>query len=306
MCQKWLLLVLVCTLALSSCSQTSSTLDAPAILPSATITPPPSVSADPIQANMFRLVPPNYLGAGYYDIGLVMGDPDLKSALESIFAYPFQDSQILGDRVDRMIGFSRVPDGATQGTIRFVYILNGDFEGVTLNELIQENELEDSVVQDYQGFQMVEVQEESVNFALAIMDESTILFGEVTGVEAVLDTTFSLDSSPLANLGAVLPPLLMASVFNNCPQYKDLGCTAMVVPGLTQGAGPEISLLHIYEFEDPESAASAMDTILSDVESGNTTQTGSIKILGEEVTQDGRYIILKDHLPVEKIGDLLE
>jgi hypothetical protein len=306
MCQKWFLLVLICTFLLTGCSQTSGTLETPAIIPSATITPPPSAPADSIQTSMLRLVPPGFLGAGYFDIGLIMGDPDLKSALVSVFTYPFQDSQILGERVDRMIGFSIFPSDPSQGTIRFVYILNGDFVGITLQELIQENELEDTVVQDYQGFELVEVQAESVIFALAIMDESTILFGEDTGVEAVLDTSLGLDTSPLSDLGAVLPPLFMASVFNNCPQYEALGCTAMVVPGLAQGTSSDISLLHVYEFEDPDQAASALDRIISDVESGNTTQTGSIKIVGDDVNQDGRYIILEDHLPAGKITDLFE
>lgn len=306
MYQKWILLVLVCTLVLTSCSQASGMVEAPAIVPSATITPPPAASADSMQTNMFRLVPPDFLGAGYFDIGLVMGDPELKSILEPFFTYPFQDSQILGNRVDRMIGFSMIPDDPSQGTIRFMYILGGDFDGITLDELVQENELEDSIIQDYQGFEMVEVQGESINLVLTIMDESTILFGEDTGVEAVLDTALGTDSSPLSDLGTVLPPLLMASVFNNCPQYEDLGCTAMVVPGLAQGTSSDFSLLHVYEFEDPDQAAKAIVRILADVESGNTTQAGSIKIVGDEVNQDGRYIILEDHLPVGKIGDLFE
>lgn len=336
MCNKWYLLIAASTLMLSSCSPKSDTVETPSIVPSATITTQPAAtatltvipsptsqpiltpepiptkaqtltSADSIQINLFRLVPPDYLGAGYCNLGLIMEDPDLKSAFESIpNVCPFLGSQILGSSVDRMISFSKVPDDSTQVTMGIVYILYGDFAEITLPELIQENGLEDPILQDYQGFElMVEEQGEPFNSAAMIMDESTIVWGEETGVKAVLDTALGLKTSPLADLGAALPQVLVASVLNNCPKYENLGCTAVVLPGLAKVTSSDISLLQVYEFEDLDMAASALDTILTDAESGNI-QVGSIKIADDNITQDGRFIILEDLLPIEEIGDVFE
>ena len=336
MCNKLYLLIAASTLLLTNCSQTSDAVETPTIVPSSSITPQPAAtatltiipsptssptltpeliptkaqtltSADSIQINLFRLVPPDFLGAGYYHLGLIMEDPDLKSAFESMLIYPFKDSQILASSVDRMITFSLVPGDPTQATMSIVYILSGDFAEVTLPELMQENEIEDSVLQDYQGFELMVLEEgDPFIVAMTIMDDSTIVWGEESGVKAVLDTALGLKSTPLADLGAALPQVLWAGVFNNCPQYEDLGCTAMVVPGLAQGSNSDISLLHVYQFEDLDLAASALDTILTDVESGNITQTGSIKIVGDIITQDGRFIILEDLLPIEEIRDVFE
>lgn len=218
---------------------------------------------------------------------------------------PFLGWQILGSSVDRMISFSNVPDDPTSVMTSIIYVLSGDFAEVTLPELMQENEIKDSVLQDYQGFELMVLEEgDPFNVAMTIMDVSTIVWGEETGVKAVLDTALGLKSTPLDDLGAALPKVLWAGVFNNCPQYEDLGCTAMVVPGLAQGSNSDISLLHVYQFEDLDLAASALDTILTDVESGNITQTGSIKIVGDVITQDGRFIILEDLLSIEEIRDV--
>jgi hypothetical protein len=278
-------------------------METPTNVPSATIT----THTDSIQYNLLRLVPPDFLGAGYYDLGVIMEDPELKSAFEKILFNPFQDSQILGSSIDRIISFSKVPDDPPGAMMGIISILDGDFAEITLPDLIQENEYEVPILQDYQGYElMVDEQEDSIDYAMTIMDESTIVFGEESGVKAVLDTALGLNSSPLTDLGAVLPQVLMASVFNNCPQFEDLGCTMMVVPGLAQGTGPDISFLHVYEFEDLDLAASALDTIHNNAVSGNITQTGSIKVVGDNITQDGRYIIIEDLLPIEEIGDIFE
>jgi len=90
-------------------------------------------------------------------------------------------------------------------------------------------------------------------------------------------------------------------VFNSCPQYEDLGCTAAVIQRLAQGTSSDLSLLQVYEFEDLDLVASDLDIILTDAESGNVTQTVRIKIGGDNVTQDGRFKVLEDLLPVEEI-----
>jgi len=265
-------------------------------------------SADSIQIYLFRLVPPDFLGAGYANLGLIMENPDLKSAFESIPSVsPFLGLQIMDSHAERMISFSKVSDDPTHATMGIVYILYGDFAEAALPELVQQSSLVDPILMDYQGFElMIEEHGEPFNSAYMILDESTIVFGEETGVKAVLDTTLDLKSSPLSDLGAVLPQVLFASVFNNCPQYEDLGCTAMVVPGLALGISSDISLLHVYEFEDSDLAARAQDTIHDSVESGTITQTGSIKIVSDSITQEGRFIILEDLISVEEIGDVLE
>lgn len=188
-----------------------------------------------------------------------------------------------------------------------VYILYGDFAKLILPELIREIGLEDPILQDYLGFVlMVEEQGEPFNSAVMIMDESTIVFGEETGVKSVLDTALGVKSSQLADLGAALPQVLIASVLNNCPKYENLGCTAVVNPGLVQGTSSDFSLLQVYQFEDLDLASSALDTILRDAESGNTIQIGSIKVDGDVITQEERFIFLEDPLPIEEISDLFE
>lgn len=72
------------------------------------------------------------------------------------------------------------------------------------------------------------------------------------------------------------------------------------------GTSSDLSLLQVYEFEDLDLAASDLDIILTDAESGNVTQTGRIKIGGDNVTQDGRFIVLEDLLPVEEIVGVFE
>ena len=336
MSKKLYLLIAASMVLLSSCSQTSDTIETSTIIPSARITTTPAftetptvihsptsqpsrtpeqpttatilTSADLIQINLFQLVPPDFLGAGYTNLGLIMEDPDLKTAFESIPGVsPFLDWQVSGSPVDRMISFSTVPDGLAQAAIGIVYILHGDFTEVSLPELVQESSSADPVLMEYQGFElMVEEQGDPFNSAYLILDQSTIVFGEETGVKAVIDTSLGLESSPLADLGGALPLVLFASVFNHCPQYQDFGCTAMVVPGLALGSSPGISLLHVYEFKDFDMAASAQDTIRESVECGTIAQAGSIKIVPDRFALEGRFIILEDLISVEDIGNILE
>ena len=292
---------------LSSCSQSADFMEPATIIPSNTNATPPPAPDDSTQINLFRMVPADFLGAGYYDLGLIMEDANLKTAFESVLFSPFQDSQLLNSSTNGMISISRLPDDSTEGMMSIVYVLYGDFADISLLALVQESEFEEAAFQEYQGFElMVEEQGESLNYAMTIMDMSIIVFGEESGVRAVIDTALGVKPSPLTDMGAALPQVLMASIFNNCPQYEDLGCTVVVVPGLALATGSEISILHIYAFENPDQAASALESIKIDLESGNITQTGSIKISGETVTQEGRYIIVEDLIPIGEIGILFE
>jgi hypothetical protein len=88
-----------------------------------------------------------------------------------------------------MISFSNVPDDPTSVMMSNIYVLSGDFAEVTLPELMQENEIENSVLQDYQGFELMVLEEgDPFNVAMRNMDDSTIVCGEETGVKSVLDT----------------------------------------------------------------------------------------------------------------------
>lgn len=292
---------------LSSCGQAVGT-EPPVATepPSSEPTQTPETVAS-LQSRLFGLVAPDFLGAGYYDLGLIMADPDLNSSFEAILFNPFQDSQLLGSSIDGMVSFSQPAGDSAGAAMSIVHIFYGDFADIELAQLLLESEMDGAVLQVYQGFEMmVEEQVDPFNTAVVMMDEATLVIGEETGVKSVLDTAQGLAPAPLADLGAALPQLLMASVFNRCPQYEDLGCSAMIVPGLVQGSGSLVSFLHVYQFEEPGQAASALEIITGDAESGMITQTGSIKISGENITQDGRYVIIEEVLPAGEISAIFE
>jgi hypothetical protein len=294
-------------LLLSSCDQAEGTREPIATDPPASNPTQAPAFEGSTQIRLFRLVPADFLGAGFYDLGLIMADPELDAAFEGIVFYPFQDSQLLGSGIDGMVSFSRPAGDFTGAAMSVVHIFYGDFADITLDQLALENEIDGAVFQDYQGFEMlVEEQADPFKTAISVLDEATMVFGEETGVKAVLDTARGSAPAPLADLGAALPPLLMASIFNRCPQYEELGCTAMVVPGLAQGTGDELSFLHVYQFEEPDQAASALEIISGDAGRGNLSQTGSIKISGENISQEGRYVIIEERIPPGEIGAIFE
>ena len=333
---RWLFLMIAGILLLVGCSQAAEITDIPTSVPSATATKYPTAAATPtvkltsttqptqtreptpikeqalpsgdsIQADLFGLVPPDSLSAGYCDFQMIREDPELKSAFEAVPDVCSDLFSIPGGRVDQLIAFGRKPDDSTQVMMGIIYILYGEFTDVTLPELVQEFGFEDLVLQEYQGFEyMVEEQGEPFSSAVMIMNKSTIVWGEVSGVMAIIDTALGLNSPHLADLGAVLPPVLTASVLRNCPQYEGLGCTALVIPALAQGIDSDLLLLQVYQFEDANLAANALETITADIESGNTTQFGSMKIRGDTITQDRRFIIIEDVLPIENIGSVFE
>jgi hypothetical protein len=321
---------------LASCSQAAERTTIPAGVPSVTTTTHPTATTAPadtptsthqpsqtpeptpiieqvlppgdsIQVNLFGLVPPDSLSAGYCDFQRIMEDPALKSAFEaapdvcpSLFSIP-------KGRVDQLISFGRIPDDPARAMMGINYILHGEFTDVTLPELVKDLEFEDLVLQEYQGFEyMVEEKGEPFNLAVMIMDEANIVFGEESGVLAIIDTALGLNSPRLADLGAVLPPALTASVLINCPKYEDLGCTGLVIHALAEGTPSDLLLLQVYQFEDLDLAADALDTITADIESGNTIQFGSMKIKGDTITQKGRFIFVEEYLPIEDIGMVFE
>lgn len=278
-----------------------------------TSVPPPTKSpvtdqvfkpAGPVQINLFRLVPSGFLGAGYCSNRAIRADPDLSAAFEaSPDSCPFLDSQNLD--IDGLMGASVSIEGAERVSMGIVYILSGDFAGLTLPELLQEMTLEDPVPQVYLDFDlMVAEGDEQPNFALTILDETTIVFGEENGVKAVLDTAISQEPGLLADLGTALPQVVYATVLRHCPQYEDLGCTAVVMAGLVQWIGTDLSLIKFYQFDDPKSAAKALESILAAGEAGRRIQFGSVDMIGDTVTQDERFILVEGFISVGEIEGL--
>jgi hypothetical protein len=336
MCNRWLLLIVAGALLLTSCNQANDITDTPTSTHSATTTKHPTATAtskdiptstsqptqtpeptpakaqalppgESIRANLFGLVPPDSLSVGYCDFQQIREDPEIESAFEAVPDVCSDLFSIPEGRVDQLIAFGRKPDDSTRAMMGIIYILYGEFADVTLPELVQEFEFEDLILQESQGFEyMVEEQGEPFNSAVMIMNESTIVWGEESGILAVIDTALGLNSPPLGDLGAVLPHVLTASVLKNCPKYEDLGCTALVIHALAKGTGSDLLLLQVYQFEDPDSAANTLDTIITDIESGNSIQFGSMKIRGDSITQEGRFIIVEDFLPMEDIGKVFE
>jgi len=337
MCKELYLLFAASIFLLSSCSNTSESIETPIIVPSATTTFQPSATMtqtiiqspttqptltpglkltqaqtltppDSIQTYLLRLLPPNFLGAGYVNLELIMEDPDLIAVFEPIPSVgPLMDWQIMGKRVHRIISFSIMPEDPSQTAMGIIYILYGEFAEVSLPELVQESNLVDPILMDFQGFElMTEEHGDPFNSAYLILDPSTIVFGEESGVKAVLDNSLDLKSSPLYELSEMFPQVFYASVFNHCPLYKDLGCTEMVVPGLALGNSSIISYLHIYGFEDSDLATIAQGTIRENIESGITVQTGSMKIDSANISQEGRFIILENIISIDEISAVFE
>jgi len=336
MVNRWLFLMMAGAVFLASCSQAGEIAEIPSGVPPTAATKPPTAtiaprdnptsthqpsqtpeptpikeqvlpSRDSIQANLFGLVPPDSLSAGYCDFQLIMEDPEIKSAFEAATDVCSSLFSIPSGRVDQLISFGRKPDDSARVMMGIISILYGEFAEVTLPELVKEFGFEDLVSQEYQGFEyMVEEKGEPFNSAVMIMDESTIVFGEESGVLAVIDTALGVNSAHLADLGAVLPPALTVSVLGNCPQYEALGCTGLVIHALAKGTSSYLLLLQVYQFEDPDLAVKALDTIVAEIESGNTIQFGSMKMKGDRITQEGQFIIVEEFLPIEDIGMVFE
>jgi hypothetical protein len=247
------LLIAASILLFSSCSKTSDAIETPTIIPSSSITTQPSATvtqtivhypmtqstitpeikltktqtlspSDSIQNYLLQLVPPDFLGAGYVNLELIMEDPALLSVFEPIPSVgPLLDWQILGKRVNKLISFNKTPDDPSQTAMGIIYILYGDFADVSLPELAQQNNMVDPILMDYHGFElMTEENGDPFNSAYSILDQSTIVFGEESGVKAVLDNSLDLKSSSLYDLGDVLPKVFTLLCSITAPFIKIL------------------------------------------------------------------------------------
>ncbi|MCH8094211.1 MAG: hypothetical protein IH953_06420 [Chloroflexi bacterium] len=71
--------------------------------------------------------------------------------------------------------------------------------------------------------------------------------------------------------------------------------------------GPEgtISTIQLYQFENAEMAANALPAIRTGQEEGKS-QFGSVKIVGDTFTQEGRFVKVEGVLPIEDLSRMFE
>ncbi len=321
MSKKLLLIIIPLTLFLANCSQSDAP---PTSAPTDTLTPTPTatpalvqiptltgtpmpISAAPdnsIQIDLFRLIPPGFLSAGYCDVKRIREDPALKSVFEAVSGgCPL--SEML-DEVDAKMSVVLPPSAADSSGITFTAttIRRGNFDREAMAEQLRED-FPGASLQDYQGVELTVIEtEQGLRLASAFIDEAAWVLGPETGVKAVLDTAKGLTTPPLADLGAVLPPVFSAAVWASC-DYEAEGCTASVFVGLAKGPEESISMIQLYEFGNAEIAAEALPAIRTRQEEG-ISQFGSVKVVGDTITQEGRFVKVEGTLPIDDLPRMFE
>jgi hypothetical protein len=159
--------------------------------------------------------------------------------------------------------------------------------------------------QDYQGVEITVIEvAQDLEYASAFIDEATWVFGPEAGVKAVLDTAKGLTTPPLADLGTALPHVFFAMVGGSC-EYE--ACTAQVIVGLAKGPEGTISTIQLYQFENAEMAADALPAIRTQQEEGlRKVSMGSVDIIGDTITQEGRFVKVEGALPIEDLSRMFE
>ena len=188
-------------------------------------------------------------------------------------------------------------------TIAAAQIRSGNFDRESMPEYIPED-LEGVSFQDYQGvvITVIEVAQD-LEYASAFIDEATWVFGPEAGVKAVLDTAKDLTTPPLADLGAALPHVFFAIVGSMC-EYE--ACTAQVLVGLAKGPERTLSTIQLHQFENAEMAADALPAIRTQQEGGGIFSMGSVDIIGDTITLEGRFVKVEGALPVEELSRMFE
>jgi hypothetical protein len=237
----------------------------------------------------------------------------LKAIFETVSAgCPLSGPYKVPDYIDATMGIAVLPsEGGRPGiTIGALTIYRVNFDREAMAERPQESDLADALppvtAQDYLGVELsVTETEEGFRVASASIDEATTVFGGEGGVKAILDTAKGLTTSPLTDLGAALPRVFFAALLGACT-YEDQGCTVEVSVGLAKGPEGTISVIQFYQFENAEMAADALPTIRTKQEEGGTLQMGSIEIVGDTITQEGRFVKVEGTLPIEDLPRLFE
>jgi hypothetical protein len=189
-------------------------------------------------------------------------------------------------------------------TIAAAQIRSGNFDSEAMPEYIPED-LAGISFQDYQGVEITVIDSETgLIFASAFIDEATWVFGEEAGVKAFLDTVKGLTTPPLADLGAALPHVFFAMVGSMC-EYE--ACTAQVLVGLAKGPEGTLSTIQLYQFDNTEMAAEALPAIRTQQEDGlGIVSMGSVDIIGDTITQEGRFVKVEGTLPMEELSRMFE
>lgn len=254
---------------------------------------------------MFRLIPPGFLSAGYCDVKRVREDPELKSVFEAVSG----GCALSGERddVDALMGVVLSPSLSADSsgiTIFPVTIRRGNFDREAIAQELQED-FAGASPQDYRGVEITIIEiEQGFELASAFIDETTWVLGPEAVVKAVIDTAQSLMTPPLADMGAALPRVFWAAVLARC-DYEAEGCTVSVFVGLTKGPEGTISTIQLYQFENAEMAADALPAVRTRQEEGNS-QFGSVEIVGDTITQEGRFIKVEGVLSLEDLSRMFE
>lgn len=182
-------------------------------------------------------------------------------------------------------------------------IRSGNFDSEAMPEYILEV-LAVVSHQDYQGVEIIVIEvAQDLEYTSAFIDETTWVFGQEAGVKAVLDTAKGLTTPPLADLGAALPDVFFAMVGSMC-EYET--CTAKVMVGLAKGPEGTLSKIQLYQFENAEMAADALPAIRTQQEGGGIVSMGSVDIVGDTITQEGRFVKVEGALPMEDLSRMFE
>jgi hypothetical protein len=243
----------------------------------------------------------------------VREDPDLKSVFEAVSGgCPLSGPYKIPDYVDASMAVVWPPseEAGSLGIIGVLTIYRVNFDREAMAEQPQDSDfagdLPQVTPQDYLGVELsVSEAEEGFRVASASIDEATTVFGEETGVKAVLDIAKGLTTPPFADLGAALPHVFFAIVPGAC-NYEAQGCTAEVSVGLAKGPEGTISVIQLYQFENAEMAVDALPAIRTEQEEGGTTQVRSVRIVGDTITQEGRFVKVEGALPIEDLSRMFE
>jgi hypothetical protein len=234
----------------------------------------------------------------------VREDPELKSVFEAISG----GCALSGERddVDALMGVSMLPSAAGSSGISLpiATIRRGNFDMEAMAEQLQED-FAGALIQDYLGVEVAVLEtEQGLRLASAFIDEATWVLGSEAVVKAVIDTAQDLTTPHLAEMGAALPRVFWAAVWASC-DYEAEGCTASVFVGLAKGPEGSISTIQLYQFENAEMAADALPAIKARQEEG-ISQFGSVKIVGDTITQEGRFVKVEGVLPMEDLSRMFE
>jgi hypothetical protein len=275
-------------------------------MPALTSTPTPTFAATDasVQGDMFRLIPPGFLSAGYCDVKRVREDPELETVFEAVSG----GCSLSGvpDEVDALMGVSVLPSAAGSSGISLpiATIRRGNFDREAMAEQLQED-FAGALIQDYLGVEVAVLEtEQGLRLASAFIDEATWVLGSEAVVKAVIDTAQDPTTPQLAEMGAALPSVFWAAVWATC-DYEAEGCTASVFVGLTKGPEGTISTIQLYQFENAEMAANALPAVRTRQEEGNS-QFGSAEIVGDTITQEGRFIKVEGVLSLENLSRMFE